>query len=924
MVANYEVVDSSFYCINKVEICVRRTTEPCLFNYRLFGNEQYSAMLRAFNDNHEDCEQFKFEAVQKTFCNLLSCLCFTKVLNPRHWANCDVNEILKIGYKFLCKIADKFDEMWDILKLVEVCSIQMNVGQIEDESGVFELAEQFFPPSDENEEIIEEHTMISDFERADNEEEVEEPQFEENVNEQRSSIFPPKIADKSLLEILTACDENEEFYAILTSSLFNIAIFKINKFYYIFDPKASNGGGMLVKKRLENFIKRNLVKERDSLLEKLRKIDEAKRLSKEEEFQELLFGRPVVFGVPSIKPSLLIISNDDHDEIDDASPIQITDKGSAYVAWFTQLDLLHRHIINKIPERFRNEPFTITHVEITTESPTNSMKLSPWHNFDAITFNHWILRGTFSQNDAQFLQVHRDNQDAANCVIALTFANLCKRGEWNSTVVDVILTLGDRLFKNSLKDNGSNLKVSLSQLNLPVFIHPFIVNAEFEVIKKDYMVKGDDQKPLEIMKKNFNDFMGANSAGILISKDYYVAVWKDETDNALMMFDSHDIGPDGCKKSTGTACIQRFTDGDDLIDTFCNNVKDISGINEYQLIKLTINMDKFDDKSEEIPTFHHHQSAKTIRAKSIQAKSSESVDMSICYAVATLCVSRSLHPEFYTPDIIDRIIMFGNELAYECSSNDDVCFKDFDVGKKSSCPDNICWNFQLNDTFMSIQMDIFQRGLISKNVCPLPSLIFALEEFFSFHDVGVLVTREFIVSLWKENHQYFIFYSCEIDKDGKVVDKNGQPGLVILDSVHELYTNIIWNITKQDQSFELRICDIKTTENVEKDDELTARCSQKTTKKIPKEETIMPAVELRELKQTEETVKKSKCMVDELQSMVEKLMKKNIKSIGFIKFSRGGFLCGKLSKKSKSFNQFSRKYHVSLIKLLLIYFLIKN
>ena len=206
-------------------------------------------------------------------------------------------------------------------------------------------------------------------------------------------------------------------------------------------------------------------------------------------------------------------------------------------------------------------------------------KVSPWNNFLGVSDEHWILRATFSQNDSQFPPAHRNNQDVPNCLMALIFAKLCTENDWNSTALDVLLKFGDRLFKKSLARlssvSSSMLKLGLNQMDLPVFLRPFIINVSHELIKRDMMIKPNDNSPLENLKKLIGSFLKSSNVGILAAKKYYVALWR--FGDALMMFDPHDIGPDGVRKSTGFACMQRFLSHINLVDIFWENVKDLEG-----------------------------------------------------------------------------------------------------------------------------------------------------------------------------------------------------------------------------------------------------------------------------------------------------------------------------------------------------------
>jgi hypothetical protein len=635
-----------------------------------------------------------------------------------------------------------------------------------------------------------------------------------------------------------------------------------------------------------------------------------------------------------MKPSMHVIApNLD----DDLAPIEISENGTAYVALFTSVDLLHNHIMSKVPSRFHTETFTLEYFTISKALLVH-LKMEPFYNFNAVTPNHWILRAGISQNDSQFSEINRNHQDIPNCIIALTFAQLCKTTEWNSTVLDVILKLGDRLYKKSLvkwiktssNTMPNNLRLRLDQMDLPVFIRPFVVSVNDELVKQDAILKAQDMEPMETMKNCLLEFLSTSpeNAGILSSKDYHVAIWQAE--DGSMMFDPHDIGPNGIRKSTGFACLQRFLDHKHLVDVFFNNVKNLNGVAEYQLMKVSVVKNYFRETNEagdclrlettddnlsacsDYNLFTTSNDVRSIRAKEVKniKWTKENVPMGICYAVATLCISRSLDPEFYTRDIIDKIILFGNDLKAEC---EDLCFADFDLCNQTPCPDEINWNFELNSVRTNIQMDIFRRGIISKNPCQTPNLMLAIEEFFNLYPVGVLVTPCFVVALWKECDEFFIFYSCPIDEVGRIssTSESAFPGLVVFPSVDELYQNIIANIDRQSycKPFEMRFCNITMTDLCCATTESALECQMRT---LVNEELIVPAVVA---KVEHETSKDSatdakKISSEKHQKLIELIKAKSYDAPGFIAFTCGSIICGRLSKESKQFNSIARKLHV--------------
>ncbi|CRK90234.1 CLUMA_CG003947, isoform A [Clunio marinus] len=937
---NMEVGDVPDFNISRIDVSVRSTTTPCLYNYKKLGNGNFAAILKAFDNFHEDCEDFRSNLSQKTFCNLIACMCFSRVLGPRFWTTSDVKEILKIGYKVLCSIAgsltaDSDEPLWSLLGHVDISSMKMKLEMTRQESGTFSGRKHVLASAENSRESLEENFNISEIDPRSSKRSMNFPDDSQSITSMNEHPDDCE-ATGSLAEILKQLEQEKEVFGILSSDIFNIAVFKLDRFYFVFDPKASDENGKLIRKRLEMFLKRTVIEERSKLYEQMNEFqakqrsDEGRK-SVEADLQEVQFGRQFGFPPPLGKPSMNILATGFGDD-------SISDIGSAYVAWFSSVELLHQHIMDKMPNSYHIQTFTFDHFTILNTKIVNE-NLERWNNFEPVSSTHWILRASMSQNDTQFADVNRNHQDIPNAIIALTFSQLCSLNEWNSTVVDIILKLGDRLYKKSLKrwmksigELPENLRMSLDQVDLPVFIRPFIVTVKDEFVKRDLTVKSHDKEPMEGMKDSLLEFLSADS-GILSGKDYHVAIWKSDDGNDFMMFDPHDIGPEGIRRSTGVACLHRFTDHKKLVEIFCSNVKELEGVNEYQLTRVSIVKTHFEDSRDdrEADTFStidddYNLYTTTSNVRSIRSKDAttiewtkENVAIGVCYAVAMLCLSRSLEPEYYTHDIIDKIIVFGNDLIKECSDN---CFIDFQLCEQNLCPDEINWNFELNNVQTNIQMDIFQRGIVSKLPCPAPRLRDVIEEFFTFYSVGVLVTQSFVVAIWKERNEFFIFYSCPIDDNGNVqvsrrikieMNTKTSPGLIILKSVSDLYQNIIGNIDRDSfcKPFELRVCNITMTDL----DDTTFDASPELLTSFNEEE-ILPAVSANVTQKQKELRRSNN--TDEYQKLIKEIKAKKGNSGGFIEFSKGSLICGKLSTSSKSLNEYARKYHAGAICLLAV------
>lgn len=282
-----------------------------------------------------------------------------------------------------------------------------------------------------------------------------------------------------------------------------------------------------------------------------------------------------------------------------------------------------------------------------------------------------------------------------------------------------------------------------------------------------------------------------------------------------------------------------------------------------------------------------------------------------------LCFSCSLDPEFYSSDIIDRIISVGNDLVAEC---DKSCFIDFDLCNDTICTEVVSWNFELNNTKANVRMEFFDRGIISNNPCLLPTLDQTIEEFFELYSMGILVTPCFVTALWKERGEFFIFYPCPIKKVGRTLkrrefdfhqESTKLPSLVILKSIKNLCQNVTRNIDKAQhcKPFEIRNCIIEMTD-------LSEEGCDPNIRRIVEDEMITKAMMLNSKGEIpEESPTSTKEMTNEdRENLIKQIKRKKNSEMGFIGFLNGELMCGRTSKDSKVMHPTARKNHVSQYK----------
>lgn len=887
VIANVEITESSLFSIGRVEAKKKTDELSCLFNYEKFGDG--AAILRSFEDIHEDSDDFNSTSKAKTICNLISCMCFANILDPLHWRHEDVNEVLRLGFRLLCEVGKmKNLDDFQAFEEIRIAGVSFNVKLVNSDEGKFmekqldrrltQLPEELL----QSEKIGDVESRVSDGTKP-RESQITQASYES------STLDVPLNEPRCLHDYLK---KFKETFAVLDSNFMKLAIFKFHELLFVFDPKSSGIDGRLTKNRLYKVVRNILMKERESIGVKF-----DKEATDKEDHNEIFHGRLMEFSPVYPKKSFIRI-NSKISADETPIPADVPIKGGAYIAWFKSSEQLHDHIMKKIPSHFQHEHFTLKYFHVTKSIDADDNHLAPWCNFQAISSDHWILRANISQNDTQFCQLNRDNQDIPNCILAITFAQLCQMVEWNSTLIDIVLKLGDRLYRKSISksfdsSSSTNLKLSLKEIDFPVFIRPFVIHVTDELVKKDFMVKSTDEISLQAMKKILGEFDGF---GLLSAKNYSVAIWKEN--DAIFMFDPHEIGPNGIKNFNGSASVQKFVDHEKLTEIFFKNVKDLDGLNEFQLTRISILKTHFKENSEggdQIPedsndllNFSLYKQAGKFQMISANLKQPINFEYSqeICYAISAICISRALNPVCYTREIIDIILNLGNDLVEECGN---LCMNEFDFNKQKKCQDEINWNFELDESHFNIQLDIFRRGVITIHPCPSPKFRRAFEEFFEHYSLGILITQSHCVAIWYEGSKFYTFYARNVGEDGKFSnERNSFPALLAFHSIDDLYENIYENLDKsiECQKYELRTCDLKI-------DHVDDEC-MKDPNAIAQEifEETIPAISYEIAK---EKINEKKVPVIEHREVIE-----NAKKGGFIKTENYEVLLGKMSKYSKT------------------------
>jgi hypothetical protein len=326
--------------------------------------------------------------------------------------------------------------------------------------------------------------------------------------------------------------------------------------------------------------------------------------------------------------------------------------------------------MDHVTEKYINEECTVHEIEfdVTLVDTSAKEEATQWHQFEWCQKGQWAVRGSLAQGDVVFGEANRNNQDVPNCVVALALSQLCEVAAWNSTMVDIVLKYGDRLYSKSLhlarKDDPELLTLNNRRIN------PYQTASHFVVV--------NCRISLGISLLAFGDITPEQSSkGLLEAKNYYVAVWKDG--DSYLVFDPHEIGPDGRRKVNGVACLSRFVSTEELVRNFLGNLDYSDGTNYFNVYKVNITKSAeflnecaisetclaFDcnavNRRTEVPaTFTAFQERQDLRLLfGTLADSDLGEDGALppraCYAIAALVLNKMNDVEFWTSRDMDEV-----------------------------------------------------------------------------------------------------------------------------------------------------------------------------------------------------------------------------------------------------------------------------
>lgn len=177
-----------------------------------------------------------------------------------------------------------------------------------------------------------------------------------------------------------------------------------------------------------------------------------------------------------------------------------------------------------------------------------------------------ILRGTRSQSSKHYSEHSRGYQDIPNCFAAFVVHRLSPVGTWHFKHIDMILDVGDQLYKDSyVTYSPKNRKLGMANVLRKVYIKEVQVSLE---VYKPVMSNVLNAYNLELALINY---FQQEQFAILSSMKEHVALFFKE--GYYYLFDPHDRNVQGNKcEEEGVACVIKFETITNLVAKYMGNL----------------------------------------------------------------------------------------------------------------------------------------------------------------------------------------------------------------------------------------------------------------------------------------------------------------------------------------------------------------
>lgn len=546
------------YALSRLSSSTQLPDEPKpLIHFKDFSPYDGAAILRSSTGHHEgNHDLFDVRADKQTLCNLLAALCMTHLVTADQWSSRDLYDILKLGERIFVdasvrhgkrddgRVPDDFRLEWPNIEELNIGNNRFVLRDVQREEAT----------------LVGTPTQSSTSPSQEQLGSTDETDGQENVNSDNIAKRNPSIASTSskraasklerlsnsftrtsktggsdgqendetpaeqqaeLRTLLTDYDasidgENSNSMAIIETDMFQLALWKHEDMFYLFDPQPSDDEAKPTSKRRQRFMRAIAKRNREAAEVAAAAEAEAEAVAEGEagaaddtnpdgvpadddadaaaDADAPNGERKVSIRTGSQSSGQIAAgdagANETRNDDEDTQSLESMDlsysedtSATCHVIRFATIDHLVEHILQLVPESLHKvETVHLIRPDICPieehspsdgrASTTNVSAVQQFHQFDPrqITLTEgiksplWVIHASMSQNDQIFMRTaNRNRQDAAICVAALSMASLCQPEDWSPVVLDVVLKYGDRLHSKSLTQSAQQMRTRDAQ-----------------------------------------------------------------------------------------------------------------------------------------------------------------------------------------------------------------------------------------------------------------------------------------------------------------------------------------------------------------------------------------------------------------------------------------------------------------------------
>ncbi|XP_034948790.1 uncharacterized protein [Chelonus insularis] len=447
----------------------------------------------------------------------------------------------------------------------------------------------------------------------------------------------------------------------------------------------------------------------------------------------------------------------------------------------------------------------------TAVRPSNLPSLNAFKRFQG--YARAILRGGIHQGSNIFPEAIRNQQTAANCVVALAMTLVKNPVTWIKETMDEILVIGLNVHQESLQSKSSLMKLKPSDI-IRVFQvgeNVLVSDIEAETITgqvsleppapdvkgkkakkvKPTKAKGKKRKvqkrerppppPPILLKEGLKTFFDSNKAGVLVVGHYMIALWKDQ--GVYFIYDPRGRNDQGEKDDLGASCTMWFAYLEPLYDLIYTNIDEFDRYRSYEICRAIIRTTIIEplpnpvgfqscsashtptEKTGDLETasefYYIDKEASILLGNSHMHDESFDVSsrgfQSTAIAAVAIVVSLLHVPSTWTAELVDSIINYGNILNQDS-------MRMVRSGPRTLSPCELLDVFVVGD----FKANIYIHRHTAAGILLVHDLTQALILFFKNNCAGILHTPDIAVAVMQHYGKFYMLDPRECDKFGRL------------------------------------------------------------------------------------------------------------------------------------------------------------